>query len=566
MTASRYSFDVETRHGSRWVINCIETQEQAARKRAATLFADPKCAGARIIRSWKRPDGVEVDSEIFCQTREVEADTTLRITRVESVAGICREPEDFYGYESRQAMSRIFRDYLAKTVLTPTEILHDVRHLKRLSQKDILLREAVDLVATLQTQAGDQDAKSRRTEIFTAIDAMMERARAIDPACLPKLDGPFGAVMGALGPGAGGGQRRTTMLAALSRDLAKLPSWIGKLELLCAMAEAETDAAALDLLDGVIADVLATDVIDDILGLQPNLGATTRGLFDLADGIVPAKTGAGEVTAVLCGLLAAGRLKASRRCVSERAHRALRSAHKLKPNDPEQEPAELRKLIARVVSPTGLHSGAETAHALTLRAARLMERGGRPGRRAAIRAVFLAMPDLASGVLYLTDAARSDLAGEHLADMEEVAGMVLQAKGFDDVCRRTLEPKQRMACATAAYHAIAASPFSPGMKGAIAGHIDTLLQQFVVSERIIEKLDVPDSHLRDRAWRLLRFCDSGLLPEGKALAKARARVLASLKQPDFPARFVAGITDPAAAQSALRDFFALLKRCGLNGQ
>jgi len=565
MTASRHSFDVEARHGSRWVIDCVETQEQAARKRAAALFADPKCAGARIIRSWRRPDGVEVDREIFCQTRDVEADTTLRITRVESVAGICRTPEDFCGYESRQAIGRIFRDYLAKTALTPTEILHDVRHLKRLADQDALLREAVELVATLQAQAGDQDAKSRRAEIFGAIEALMERARGIDPARLPKLDGAFGVAMAALGPNVEGGQRRTTMLAALSRDLAKQPSWIGKLETLCGMAEAETDAEALDLLDGVIADVLATDVIEDILGLQPTLGTTIRALFDLADGIPPGRTGAGEVTGTLCGLLAAGKLKASRRCVSDRAHRALRSPRPLKPNDPEQEPAELRKIIARVVSPSGLHSGAETAHALTLRAARRMEQGGRPGRRAAIRAVFLAMPDMASGIRYLTDAARSELAGEHLADMEEVAGLVLQAKGFEDICRKSLEPKQRMACATAAYRAIAASPFSPEMKAAIAGHIDSLLEQFVIGERIIEKLDQPGSHLHDRAWRLLRFCDSGLLPEGRALTKARARVLALLKQPDFPSRFVAGITDPAAAQSALRDFFGLLKRCGLHG-
>jgi len=565
MTASRYSFDVETRHGSRWVIDCVETQEHVARTRAAALFADPKCAGARIIRSWKRPDGVEVDSEIFAQTRELQADTTLRITRVESVAGICRTVEDFSGYESRQAMSRIFREYLEKTCLTPTEILYDIRHLKRLVEKDGLLREAVELVAALQTQAGDQDAKSRRAEIFDAIDAMMERVRAIDPATLPKLDGALGAAMSGLGPATLAAQRRTTMLAALSRDLAKLPSWIGKLEMLCAMAEAETDAEALDLLDGVIADVLATDVIEDILGLQPSLGTTIRALFDLADGIMPSRTGAGEVTAKLCGLLAAGRLKSSRRCVSDRAHRALRNPRPLKPNDPEQEPAELRKIIARVVSSSGQHCGAETAQALTLRAARMMEHGGRPGRRAAIRAVFMAMPDRASGVLYLADAARCDLAGEHLADMEEVAALVLNATGFDAFCRRNLEPKQRMACATAAYHAMAASPFSPGMKGAITEHIDSLLEQFVIGERIIEKLDQPDSHLRDRAWRLLRFCDSGLLPDGKALTMARARVLALLKQPDFLSRFVAGINDPATAQSALRDFFGLLKRCGLQG-
>jgi hypothetical protein len=143
--------------------------------------------------------------------------------------------------------------------------------------------------------------------------------------------------------------------------------------------------------------------------------------------------------------------------------------------------------------------------------------------------------------------------------------LVLKTKILDDFCPQDLDPNERMARATAAFHAMAASPFSPGIRASVADHIDTLLERFVIGEKIIEKLDQPDGHLRDRAWRLLRFCDSGLLPNGKALTKARTRVLTLLRQPDFPARFVAGIDDPQTAQTALRDFFALLKRSGVHG-
>jgi hypothetical protein len=563
MAPPRYSFDVETRHGSRWIIDCVETQEQRARDRANALFADPKCAGARIIRTWNRSDGVAVDTEIFCQTREIQADTTMRITRVDSV-GMCRKLADYFGFESRQTMSRMFRAYLARVVLTPTEILHDARHLKRINEKEELVRDAVDMAASLQTRAGEQDTKTRRDEIYRAIDAMIARARAIDPANLPKLDGTFGTAMASLGDAIDRDRRDYIMLAALSRDLGQFPSWMGKLDMLCGMAEAETEPEALALLDGVIADVLATDAVEEFLGLQPNLGATIRALFDLADGIMSAtRTGAGA--AGLGALLTAGKLPASRRCLGERAHRALRLPHPLKPNDPGQETAELRKIIARVLTATGLHSGASTAYALTIRVARTMEQGGTPGRRAAIRAVFLAMPDMASGVFYLCDAARSELAHAHLADMAAVFDMVLKAKSLDEFCRRDLDPDARMARATAAYHAMAASPFSPEIRASVTEHIDTLLEHFIIGERIIENLDRPGEHLRDRAVRLVQFCESGLPPNGKAFARARIRVLALLRQPDFPARFVAGIDDPEAARTALRDFFALLKRSGVHG-
>jgi hypothetical protein len=565
MAPPQYSFDVQTRHGSRWVIDCIRNQEHPARKRANELLADPKCAGARIIRTWTRPDGVSVDTEIFCQTREVKDDTTVRITPVDAVSGTCQTLRDFVGFDSRQAMSRIFREYLSKAVITPTEIIYNIRHLKRINEKDGLVRSAVDMVATLQTRESEQDVRSRQSEIYQAIDAMVEQAAMVDPASLPKLDHKFSDAMRSLGA-IDRDRRNYLMLAALSRDLGALPNWVSKLELLCTMAAAESEPDALEMLDGVIADVLSTDVIQEILGLQPSLGTTIVALLDLADGIAPTtKTGAGEVTAALCPLLASGKLPASRRCIIERGHRALRLPSPLKSNDREQEPVELRKIIARVVTPSGLHSGADTAHALTTRFTRMVEQGGKTGRRAAIKGVFLAMPDMAYGVLYLCDIGRSDFAKDHLADMAAVFDLVLPVKTIGEFCQRELSLNERMARATAAYHAMAMSPYSSETRAAVAGHIDDLLERFIVEEKIIEQLDQPDGHLRDRAWRLVRFCDSGLLPKGKALKRAQARVLTLLRQPDFPARFVAGISDPQAAQMALRDFFALLKSSGVHG-
>ena len=566
MAEQRYSFDVETRHGSRWVLNSTWPDTYQAQKRANALFGDRSCEGARIIRTWLRPDGVSVDTEIFCQTREIKDDGVVRITPVDEVRGPCQTLREFFGFESRQAMSRIFREYLARVVATPTEIIHNLRHLKRINEKDHLVRSAVDLVATLQTREGGQDMRSRRDEIYQAVDAMLDQARQVEPAKLPKLNGKFSSVMTSLGPGIDPDQRHYVMLAALSRDLGERPSWVAKLEMLCGLAAAETEPVALDMLDGVIADVLGSDVIQDILGLQPSLGTTICALLDLADGVVPAtRTNTGEVTASLCHLLAAGKLPESRRCIVTRAHRALRLPAPLKTNEREQEPEELRKIIARVVTPTGLHSGVETAHALTIRFTRMVEEGGKTGRRAALKGVFQAMPDLALGMIYLCDVGRSELAKDHLADLAALFDAVPDAPSIGTLCHPDLAPEGRMARATAAFHAMAASPYPAAVRARITALIDDLLERFVTEAQIIDKLDEPDSHLRDRALRLTRLCGSGLLPPGKALKTAQSRVLGLLRQPDFPARFVAGIEDPQIAQMALREFFRLLKSSGLHG-
>jgi hypothetical protein len=562
--ALHYSFDIQTNQSGRWVIDSISEREYPARKRANELLANPKCAGVRIIRTWKRPDGVSVDTEIFCQEREIRDDAKLRITAVDTPIRRCQSLQDFFSFESRQAMSRIFRTYLARFALTPTEILHNIRHLRRLDEKDGLVSAAVDMVATLQTNDGVQDVAIRRAEIYAAFEAMIARAHTLDTGSLPTLDRKFSDVMASLGGVLDRDERRYLMLTALSREMSKLGSWLSKLELLCQMASEETEPDALDILDGVIADVLGTDVIRDLLGVQRTLRLTIFALLDLAEGIPPATPDSAEITESLCRLLSQGTLPLSRRALIDRAHRALRSPNLLRPNDAAQEPEELRKLIDRLLTPTGLHSGPETAHALTTRFTRMVEQGGKTGRRAAIEGAFHAMSDLAYGTIYLCNLAQSDFADEHLADMQGFLEKVVEARDIDDFCRGELAPNERMARATAAYHAITASPFASETRSAVASHIDTLLERFIVKEKIIDRLDLADQHLRDRATRLVWFCQSGLLPNGKALKTAQGRVLALLRQPDFTSRFVRGLPDPHAARTALRDFFDLLKSSGMH--
>ena len=561
--ALNYSFDVEIRHGSRWVIDCTRAREFPARSRANELLANPKCAGVRIIRTWTRADGIGVDTMIFCQTRDIRAEEKLRITPLDAPIGRCQSLKAFFSVESRQMMARIFRTYLARVVLTPTEILHNLWHLTRIQEKDGLVHAAVDMVATLQA-GGEQTSSGRKSEIYQAIDAMVERARTLDTATLPKLDRGFGDVMASLTGCKDSDQRHYVMLAALSRDLGQQPGWVSKLQFLCEMTEPETDPEALGLLDGVIAEMLALDMNLEILGVQPTRLMTIFALLDLAEGIVPARAATyADICAGLCRLLAGGKLPASRRSIIARAHRAIRSPGLLLPNDPVQEVPALGRIIPRLLTPTGLLSGPETADVLTLRYARIVEEGGKTGRRAAIKGVFGAMPDLAYGAIYLCELAGGALARDHLPDIEALLTPVLAAPDLRRFCRPDLDAQPLLARATAAYHAVEASPLASDIRASVTGHIDSLLERFVIGEAVIDKLGGADGHLRDRAERLVRFCHSGLLPRGKALTAAQARVLALLKQSDFPARFVDGIDDKQAAERALRDFSVLLEGSGL---
>lgn len=541
----------------------IVTSEAEARALATRLFADKKCEGARVVRNWMRADGRMVESELHCETRTIKDDSPIRVNQIDTAPPPCTAPNEFLALNSRMTISRLFRTYLDKTFLTPTEIMHNGRELKRLQDKDTLLPSAIDRVAVLQSRDGAKDSKPRRDEIFKNVDAMARRARNSDSLALPKIQGRFSDAVHAIDTAAIAEERDYLALVVLSRDLVNLRNWAGKLEKLCELAIDEPDAEALTLLDGVIADVLGSSVVQDILGFQAGLGQAIISMVDLADGCLKAdKSEICEAAERLNRLFAARKLPASRLCLLDRAHRQLRSANPLYRNDPSKEGDEFKRVIGRLTAGGRFLSGAETAEALTSRFLQSQEQGAAAGRRVAIAGLFRLLPDRTLGILYLCEMAKTELFEEQVATLCDQFDLVFKARTMAELCLRTLAPKERMLRVTAAHQAVAASPYPEALKARVLDHLDTILDRYVVEEQIIEKLDHAESALRDRAVRLVQFCASGVLPEGKALSRARARILDLLRHPHFEAHFIDGIADPAVAQQQLRHFHGLLAKAG----
>lgn len=564
MVADRASFEVQVSKDGRWSTETIVYKEDEARTLAKKFLADKKCEGAKIVRNWLRSDGTMVESEVFCETRAVRDDGPLHISPIDSVpAEKCETPEEFLGPDARGVMNRVFRTYLDKAFLTPTELMHSYKELKRLQDKDTLVPSAVDRVAQLQTKDGEQDCKSRGQEIFKSIDDISARARRVESMKLPKLEGRFSDVIAKLSKMGEHEDCDYLAMVVLSRDLMDVRNWVGKLERLCTLAIEDPDPHAVEMLDGVIADVLGSNVVQDVLGWQPGLGAAIIAMLDLADGKMPVvKSDAGESAEVLNRLFAEKKLPISRGVLLDRAHRQIRSPNPLYRNEAGKELDEFKRLLARTLCPSGLVCGTETADALTSRYTRMVEQGGAAGRKAAIESVCRLMPDPATALVYLCELAGGSFAAEHMADILACLEQTFRCRSIGDLCLRTLPPKERMLRATNAHRVAMASVFPTELKTRLADLIDTILERYLIDEQIVEKLDHQDSPLRDRAVRLVQFCAAGVLPEGKAMTRARQRILMLLRQPNFDAHFIDGFTDPLKAQKALRDFHHLLVKAG----
>jgi len=563
MVGGNENFEIQVRRDGRWITESARDSEAAARQLAKEFLKNKNCAGARVVGNRSFRDGSTDEEVIFERTQDVNSEKPVRIIPLDTAPQLCETPKDFFSLESRITLNRVLRIYFEGVSLTPTEVLHSHRELQRLYDKDSLVPSAVSHIAKLQTAGSKKPTRERQDEIYAILDQIMAQAERAASQKLPKITAAFSQTLAGVS-GIGGETPEYLAMVALSRDLIGINSWVGKLDRLCKLALAESDPKAVLLLDTVIADVLGANVIQEVLGWKRSLGSAIIGMVDLADGRFEIEeSDAKETVELLNRLLADNALPASRHVILERAMRQLKSSAPLYRSDPEKEMEEYQRVLMRLLEPGKIISGAYAAEALTVRGNQFIEQGGATGRRAAIGATVNALPDRARGIMYLAELSNTDFADGHLDDIVKQLDDVFGARVIGELTRRSLSPKDKMVAATGAFNVATSSALPESVKQRVADHIDNVLERYLIDADIINKLDTPEHHIRDRAVRLVKFCGAGVLPEGKALNLARKRVIEMLRQPKFDVRFIEGINDPARAEKALRDFHKLLIKAGI---
>ncbi|MEO5375182.1 MAG: hypothetical protein H7840_13040 [Alphaproteobacteria bacterium] len=557
-------FLVNVSHDERWILDTAFGEEAKARAHAQNLVKDPKNDGVRVIREKRRTDGGYDEEVLFEALKKGEKKKDVSLSEISS-APVCDSLADLYRAPSRGTINRLFSKYLDDAILTPTELVHSYKDLKRLLDNP-LVQGAVDKVSTLQAAATETDARTRRDQLSGWLDQALARARkASERTDLPSVKAQgFAEAVGRIDASAPAEDRDFLALVALSRELVELRAWAAKMERVLAEMERAGPGRAMDLLDSVLADLCgARGVVVEMIGAVPNLGGLLIRLLDLVAGRLDV-TGRAEtdVTVVINRRLAAGDLPETRAELAGQFQRQLGSGQPLARNEPKVEFDIFRQLLERVVTPTGVVGGFANAEAMALRYMRFLSTGGMAGRREAIQAVTSHLPTAMQQVRFLIALSDSPVWREQLdyiiGTLESLIG---KAQRMEDLVGLKGTPKTRMQEIVQIYAFVRQTTALPErVTSKLAEKLDALVADFLVNNQVLEKLDSPSESLRIRAVRLVQFCTSGVLTEGRAFTMARERVLTLLKQPKFDEKFVADIPDAAAREKSLRDFHLLLAR------
>jgi hypothetical protein len=334
------------------------------------------------------------------------------------------------------------------------------------------------------------------------------------------------------------------------------------------MAQTLKDQRARDMVDEMMSDIfIAKTVIKDVIGVSKHMGDAVMRMLDLVEGkCQPTKFAAEELVALLNVLFAANTLPRTKKIMFDRIERDLKGPTRLTNAEDLAGDKELfLQILNRVVSDQGVTGGRSMAFGLTDRWARLINLGGLTGRKKAMEEVRDKLSSTTRKFVYLI--AMYDPTGDpNLTDaittqLKTFAG---QLNTIQMIAPQATTQKARLQEATQVQRLVLDSQLDEPLKSLLANKFDEVVSQYIITNKVIERIDDKALAFRERAKRLVTFCTGGVLTEGKAKSIARDSVVGYLRRKDFVSEYTIDIADPAEKEKAIREFYTLLAKTGFN--
>ena len=478
-------------------------------------------------------------------------------------AVLCQTLADHHGGPARMVVGIALRQHLDGLVLTPTELIHNNRHLKALLAKTTLVESALGKVATVQARLPGQEAKARRRALDNAVAETSAKARTVQLAFtgLPRGRALIDSILRAPPGRSPTGDAAFDLRAAICLELEECRTWTSKLDALIQLFPAEREDALSAALDEVIGDLLASPAAtQELLGSTPAGGSPLVALCDLLFGRVPMEAFGPNRMGVLNGLFRQGRLPAARDLVLERIRRQLRAPQPLGRGTAEQEAELLRTLIGHLLTPAGLTGGAAMADALTVRYSRRLEQGGATAYRRSIVGLGETQRDLICRIHYLAAVSSVPAAERHIGEIVDALDAALKNELLvENMVLQSPDTALLQRSLTGAVAAIRLSGLREDERERIAARAASVVDEFARRGRLIQQLRQIEPLPRRRTIRLTELACSGLVSDDGALSNLRQHILDTARQPQFQAELAAAQGDDIA-QAEVRRLYELLDR------
>lgn len=316
-------------------------------------------------------------------TVEYATTTTGSTEMSELDRSYCRSVEDFYGAPSRWQIVEIAQEFLSEFKLTATEFLHSARSLRDFqnhAKRTAILHRG----ATSQARITGEPIPTRVDELARLeedlVRTVVGRLRAIDmPDLSATGSAPLVKLLWAAKPTP---ESRFALDAALTHCLSPCPTFPSKIEMVLTLHNEGMPSEALDALDQVLGEILASPAAAaELFNWVGDFRAVLELFVDLWRGEPLKHACPPAVILRLAGYLTGRDRPASRRGLETALHRGLLDERRLIPvgqGDMFDAKTVMEELLAvgtlaiRMKVPGGLIGGRRSARLIDRRTSRMV--------------------------------------------------------------------------------------------------------------------------------------------------------------------------------------------------
>jgi len=564
-------YEVFSRKGAKggWTMMDVRNERQSALDFAAKLMTDGEATGVKVVKETYNDDTGDFLSLKIFEDGHNQMKTTPAQEDVPHALP-CFKPEDLYSYHARATMTRLIPDFLARNLVTISELSVRADLLEKLEATGTLLQHAIQKIAVAQAASTSQPVQSIIKSLLDLVTKAFNRVYRDERAnVFPDVKpGGFGKLSTKLAEQADGAY---VLNGAIARHLKDARGWDDKVFRLLKLTEevpADGKGALLLLgaVDAMIAEVLAgSAALTDLIGAKDDLGQALTSLVLLFLGKEP-PDGANRA-----GLLALTKhfhdddMPESRTAIANRIMAEFKSNKRLTGGSLEDEFKTLRQIANRVVLGVGKYMSHEDLVAVfTLRSKRLVTHESLSRYMDGANA-----PDEKLERLLFVE--ENAIGVENKRQLATFVVPLLTAASFENHFMNLKAPPlaklQRLAQLQARARRCG---FQEEQRQEIADHLDRVASLLEGRTKVLESVDAKPVSPVEKATTILKLCTGNILTEGKLSAKARSMIVSYLGRPGFLTGYMAQVGAAAGeaptADAAMTSLMETLGKAGINAE
>ncbi|MBL6939089.1 MAG: hypothetical protein ISS15_18645 [Alphaproteobacteria bacterium] len=568
--AQSVHYEVFSRKGAKggWTMIDVCNERQSAIDFAQSLMANDQATGVKVVKETYNDETGD-----FLSLKILEdGHNRMKLAPAQEDAPHalpCFKPEDLYSYHARATMMRLIPDFLARNLVTISELSVRADLLEKLEATGTLLQHAIQKVAVAQASSTSQPVQSIIKSLLELVTKAFNRVyrderNNVFPHVKPGAFGPLATRLAEQPDGA------YVLNGAIARHLKDAKGWDDKVfRLLELTGEVPADGKGALLLlgsvDAMIAEVLAgSAALHELIGAKEDLGQALTSLVLLFLGQEPAD---GQNRAGLLALtkhFADDDMPEARTAIANRIMAEFRSSKRLCPNSLEDEFRTLRRIANRVVLGVGKYmSHEDLVAAFTLRSRRLVT------HETLGQYMDGAAPDeKLERLLFVEDNVIGIENKRHLGTF--VLPLVTAANFETHFLNAKTPPLARIQRLAQLQARLRRTGLPDAQRQELANHLDRIANLVEIRAKVLESIEGKPTSAADKATTVLRLMTGNMLTEGKLSARARDMVVGYLGRPGFLTGYIAQAANqgnPAPSpDAAMATLMETLGKAGINAE